>query len=55
MGSQLGKRRRRRRRRVRVNVGRLLLILVLLAAVIFLSVLLVKSCAADKTEEEKES
>lgn len=55
MGSQLGKRRRRRRRRVRVNVGRLLLILVLLAAVIFLSVLLVKSCAADKTEEEKDS
>ena len=55
MGSQLGKRRRRRRRRVRVNVGRLLLILVLLAAVIFLSVLLVQSCAADKTEEEKES
>ena len=55
MGSRLGKRRRRRRRRVRVNVGRLLLILVLLAAVIFLSVLLVKSCAADKTEEEKES
>ena len=55
MGSQLGKRRRRRRRRVRVNVGRLLLILVLLAAVIFLSVLLVKSCSADKTEEEKES
>ncbi|HIR69448.1 MAG TPA: pyrrolo-quinoline quinone [Candidatus Pelethousia gallinarum] len=33
----------------------MLLILVLLAAVIFLSVLLVKSCAADKTEEEKES
>ncbi|MEE0765971.1 MAG: hypothetical protein UIK34_00305, partial [Christensenellales bacterium] len=31
------------------------MILVLLAAVIFLSVLLVKSCAADKTEEEKES
>lgn len=55
MGSQLGKRRRRRRRRVRVNVGRLLLILVLLAAVIFLSVLLVKSCAADKTEEEESS
>ena len=55
MGSQLGKRRRRRRRRVRVNVGRLILILVLLAAVIFLSVLVVRSCAADKTEEKEES
>lgn len=55
MGSQLGKRRRRRRRRVRVNVGRLILILVLLAAVIFLSVLVVRSCSADKTDEETES
>ena len=55
MGSQLGKRRRRRRRRVRVNVGRLILILVLLAAGIFLSVLVVRSCAADKTEEKEES
>lgn len=54
MGSQLGKR-RRRRRRVRVNVGRLILILVLLAAVIFLSVLVVKSCSADKADAETES
>ncbi len=54
MGSQLGKR-RRRRRRVRVNVGRLILILVLLAAVIFLSVLVVKSCSADKADSETES